>query len=109
MRLNELHLLSDEIIKTIIPVFIKDGSYKLHENRLMRYNKESKYYENIDSLNEQRLFVLQSFNEKNTLDEIALEFSERFELDKEVAYQQVKASFIEFAKIMVCHPKNAHL
>lgn len=92
-----------------LSVFLKDGSYKLHGNRLMKYNKESKLYGNIDSLNEQKLFVLQSFNEKNTLDEIALEFSARFKLDKNVAYQQVKTFFIDFAKIMVCHPKNAHL
>ncbi len=108
MRLDELQLFSDDIIKKMVPVFFKDGSYQIQKCFLMRYDKRTELYQEVRRFNEQEIIILKFFDENYTIENIALHFSAESGLEQNKAYQQVKTLFIELTKYMVCFPKEIY-
>lgn len=108
MRLNELHLLSDDIIKKMVPVFTKDVSIQIRENRILKYNKKTESYCEMRHLDKHEAFIIKFFHGEYPIEKIALQLSIEFELEKDVAYQKIKILFTDLAKCMIIYPKEAY-
>lgn len=109
MDLKSLDKVPDEIIGEMIPVIANDGTYRIDEGRIKKYNKSSGEYSDFIVTTRHQMFIIRSFNGISTISDISLKYAERYMLGIEEAFQHVKSLFIELAEGKVCHPKDAYL
>jgi len=109
LKLDSLNELPDEVIETMIPVLFQDSPYRIGPDRLLIFNRKSGMYEDFRLLSKHEMFILKSFDGNSTIKDITGVYAGKYKMDGGEAYQQVKSLFLEWAKHMVCHPKDAHL
>jgi hypothetical protein len=108
MPLKKLHLLPDDQIKKMVPVFFDDSAYHIQDEQLIHYDKKTKVCGKVCDLGEQEVFMLNHFNSDATIETIASLLSAQFNLRQDSAFQSAKTFFLYLAEKMICHPKEAH-
>jgi hypothetical protein len=108
MRLSDLDQVPNEVVRQMVPVFNEKRAYSIEDDRVLLKHKKTGTYQEIYQLDLQEKYMLKYFDGQHTLEAIGRRAAEKFELDEEVAYQQVKALFILLAKHAICHPAQAH-
>jgi len=102
--LNKLHLLPDEKVRDIIPIFFSNSGYRFRSDKMEQFvSKEEKYFP-VRALTESEQLILKEFKTNKTLWEIARYLSNQFEMNELAAYEAVKVFFFELARRRICHP-----
>ncbi len=108
MELKNLNKVPDEIIREMIPVFVIDGTYKIEEEKLMKYDISSEEYSDFLIPTRHQMFIIRSFNGISTIADISTKYAEKYKLEKEDAFRKVRSLFIDLAGNKVCHPRDVH-
>jgi hypothetical protein len=108
MRLSELDQVPDDVVRKMIPVFGKRCPYRIEGDRLLIEHKKTGLFEEIYHLDPAEMYILPCFDGHHSLEDIGRHLEDRFDQDKEEAYQRVKSLFVVLAKRMVCYPANVH-
>ena len=58
----------------------------------------------VRQLNAQEVFVLNRMNGRRTIQALAIELAQVFEMEEDEAFAQARALFIDLAKRMICQP-----
>jgi hypothetical protein len=102
--LNKLHLLPDEKIRDIVPVFFSDSVYRFRFDKMEQFVSKEEKYLPVRPLTESEQLILKEFKTNKTLWEIARYLSGQFEMNDLAAYEAVKVFFFELARRRICHP-----
>ena len=108
MKLNSLNDLQDEIIEQMIPVMVKDDTYKIESDHIFKYNHETESFEKFQSLTRHQMYILRSFDGISTIKDITLKYASKYKVENETAFRNVRSLFTSMAGYMVCHPKDGH-
>jgi hypothetical protein len=104
LRLSELACAKDEVLRSIVPLIRPQPHFRLEPRRLFLQNPETGLFEEICRFDDIQKFILEYFDGRHNLQEVALRAQNRFDLEAKVAFGYVKAFFLALVKAAVCHP-----
>jgi hypothetical protein len=102
--LSKLHLLPDEKVRDIIPIFFSDSDYRFRSDKMEQFVPKEEKYLPVRLLTETEQLILKEFKTNKTLWEIARYLSGQSEMNDLAAYEAVKVFFFEMAGRRICHP-----
>jgi hypothetical protein len=102
--LNKLHLLPDEKVRDIIPIFFSDSDCRFRSDKMEQLVPKKEKYLSVRQLTESEQLILKEFKTKKTLWEVARYLSNQFEMNELATYEAVKVFFFELARRRICHP-----
>jgi hypothetical protein len=107
LRLSELAHATDEVLRSIVPLIRTQPHFRLESRRLLLKNPETGLFEEICRFDDIQKFILDYFDGRHNLQEVASLAQNRFDLEAKVAFGCVKAFFLALVKAAVCRPDPA--
>jgi hypothetical protein len=106
LLLEDIGRLPDESIRYMVPVLSESAHYRIERGWLLL--KDKGVFVEFHRLDSQDLEILQAFDGRRTIEELAVFFHQRDGIDHWASYQRVKLLFVTLTRIAVCHPLHPH-
>jgi len=108
MRVEQIDTVPDDVVRQMIPVFNNNNTYYI-ENKHIFLNdyKTGELRETID-LDSVELFIIENLDGYMTIEDLAELVENKFRMEQQTAFQQVKETFFMLTKRRICHPAHAH-
>ncbi len=108
IRLDDIKKLPDQMIRKIKPGFSYSSLYFIENNRLVFKNKKSNQNQTIYQFGNREVYILNCFNQNNTLEDIGHMVSIEYNISYDSAYESAKSLFIMMTRYLICQPAHAH-
>jgi hypothetical protein len=104
LALADLGRMPDHVLAEVVPVFRRDGGFRLEGDRLFAGADDPAQRHCIRECTAAETHALQQFASGTRLGDIGEELEDRFRLPRGNGFALVKDLFLELASRMVCHP-----
>lgn len=105
MKSSNLGALSDEDIKVLVPQIVQGTKIFVRDNSVWALTKGEKNL-HLFTIDEISSFAFNLINGRNTVDEIAIQLSQRFTLSYGRSFSITRGLFLTLVKLGVCLPVN---
>ena len=104
IKLGDLVQAPDSVLKKVIPVLRKDGSYRIEDRLISKKDRKTGAFLEVYQMTPQEKCFFQYFDGKHTLEEIGRIGESELGLECEDSYYSVKTLFCTLATQLVCQP-----